>query len=65
MEIQTSAAARDSSLPREIVANGGAVRGFVIPKASHYPRSEVDGIVDMAKLGATGPSGAADWTMVR
>ena len=41
---------------REIVAGGGTVRGFVIPKAGHYSRSEVDGIVDMAKqqLGATG-----------
>src|SRR5215468_4437548 len=41
---------------KEIVANGGTVRGVVIPKASHYSRSEVDGIVDMAKqqLGATG-----------
>jgi len=41
---------------KEIVAGGGTVRGFVIPKASHYSRSEVDGIVDMAKsqLGATG-----------
>jgi aspartyl-tRNA synthetase len=41
---------------KEIVASGGTVRGFVIQKASHYSRSEVDGIVDMAKqqLGATG-----------
>jgi aspartyl-tRNA synthetase len=41
---------------KEIVGRGGTVRGFVIPKASHYSRSEVDGIVDMAKqqLGATG-----------
>jgi aspartyl-tRNA synthetase len=41
---------------KEIVAKGGTVRGFVIAKASHYSRSEVDGIVDMAKqqLGATG-----------
>ena len=41
---------------KEIVARGDTVRGFVIPKASHYSRSEVDGIVDMAKqqLGATG-----------
>jgi aspartyl-tRNA synthetase len=49
---------RDSSFRvfKEIVATGGTVRGFVIPKASHYSRSEVDGIVDMAKqqLGATG-----------
>ena len=49
---------RDSSFRvfKEIVANGGTVRGFVVPKASHYSRSEVDGIVDMAKqqLGATG-----------
>jgi aspartyl-tRNA synthetase len=49
---------RDSNFRvfKEIVARGGTVRGFVIPKASHYSRSEVDGIVDMAKqqLGATG-----------
>jgi len=49
---------RDSTFRvfKEIVAGGGTVRGFVIPKASHYSRSEVDGIVDMAKsqLGATG-----------
>ena len=49
---------RDSSFRvfKEIVASGGTVRGFVIPKAGHYSRSEVDGIVDMAKqqLGATG-----------
>jgi aspartyl-tRNA synthetase len=49
---------RDSSFRvfKEIVASGGTVRGFVIPKGSHYSRSEVDGIVDMAKsqLGATG-----------
>ncbi len=49
---------RDSNFRvfKEIVAGAGTVRGFVIPKASHYSRSEVDGIVDMAKkdLGATG-----------
>ena len=49
---------RDSSFRvfKEIVAGGGTVRGFVIPKGSHYSRSEVDGIVDLAKqqLGATG-----------
>jgi aspartyl-tRNA synthetase len=40
---------------REIVANGGTVRGFVVRNASGYSRSEVDGIVDQAKaLGATG-----------
>jgi len=40
---------------REIVAGGGTVRGFVIPHAGGYSRSEVDGIVDQAKsLGATG-----------
>jgi aspartyl-tRNA synthetase len=40
---------------REIVASGGTVRGFVIPKAGSYSRSEVDGIVDQAKaMGATG-----------
>jgi aspartyl-tRNA synthetase len=40
---------------REIVTNGGTVRGFVVKHASGYSRSEVDGIVDQAKaLGATG-----------
>jgi aspartyl-tRNA synthetase len=40
---------------REIVANGGTVRGFVVENAGGYSRSEVDGIVDQAKaLGATG-----------
>src|SRR5688572_31302122 len=40
---------------REIVTNGGTVRGFVVKNASGYSRSEVDGIVDQAKaLGATG-----------
>jgi aspartyl-tRNA synthetase len=40
---------------REIVAGGGTVRGFVIPNAGGYSRSEVDGIVDDAKkMGAAG-----------
>ncbi len=40
---------------REIVAGGGTVRGFVVPDAASYSRSEVDGIVDQAKaMGATG-----------
>ena len=40
---------------KEIVANGGTVRGFVVPNAGGYSRSEVDGIVDQAKaMGATG-----------
>ena len=40
---------------REIVANGGTVRGFVVKNAGGYSRSEVDGIVEQAKaLGATG-----------
>ena len=40
---------------RDIVASGGTVRGFVIPNAAKYSRSEVDGIVDQAKaMGATG-----------
>jgi aspartyl-tRNA synthetase len=40
---------------REIVANAGTVRGFVVANAAAYSRSEVDGIVDQAKaLGASG-----------
>ena len=40
---------------REIVTSGGTVRGFVVPNAGGYSRSEVDGIVDQAKqLGAAG-----------
>jgi aspartyl-tRNA synthetase len=39
----------------KIVSDGGSVRGFVVPHAAKYSRSEVDGIVDQAKaLGATG-----------
>ena len=39
----------------KIVAEGGTVRGFVVPHAGRYSRSEVDGIVDQAKaLGAAG-----------
>jgi aspartyl-tRNA synthetase len=48
---------RDSSFRvfKEIVAGRGTVRGFVVPHAGRYSRSEVDGIVDQAKsLGATG-----------
>jgi aspartyl-tRNA synthetase len=40
---------------RDIIAGGGTARGFVVPNAGAYSRSEVDGIVDQAKaLGATG-----------
>ena len=40
---------------KEIVANGGTVRGFVVKNAGTSSRSEVDGIVDQAKaLGAAG-----------
>ncbi len=40
---------------REIVAGGGTVRGFVVPHAAGYSRSEIDGLVDVAKgMGATG-----------
>jgi aspartyl-tRNA synthetase len=40
---------------QKIVADGGAVRGFVVKNAGGYSRSEVDGIVDEAiKLGAKG-----------
>ena len=40
---------------KNIVAEGGVVRGFVITNAGGYSRSEVDGIVDEAKkMGAAG-----------
>jgi aspartyl-tRNA synthetase len=40
---------------REIVASGGTVRGLVVPNAGGYSRSEVDGLVDLAKtLGGSG-----------
>jgi aspartyl-tRNA synthetase len=40
---------------RDIVERGGTVRGFVVPRAGGYSRTQVDGIVDEAKaLGATG-----------
>jgi aspartyl-tRNA synthetase len=34
---------------REIVAGGGTVRGFVVPGAGGYSRSEVDGIINQEK----------------
>jgi len=34
---------------REIVAGGGTVRGFVVPGAGGYSRSEVDGIINAEK----------------
>ncbi|OFW49500.1 MAG: aspartate--tRNA ligase [Acidobacteria bacterium RIFCSPLOWO2_12_FULL_68_19] len=40
---------------KEIVAGGGTVRGVLVKEASAYSRSEVDGIVELAKqLGAAG-----------
>jgi aspartyl-tRNA synthetase len=40
---------------REAIAHGGTVRGFVIPGAAKYSRSQVDDLVDQAKaLGAAG-----------
>jgi aspartyl-tRNA synthetase len=40
---------------RRIVTEGGTVRGFVVPDAAGYSRSEVDNIVDQAKqMGAAG-----------
>jgi len=42
---------RESSfeLFRKIVAEGGTVRGFVVPNASGYSRSAVDGVVNQEK----------------
>jgi aspartyl-tRNA synthetase len=48
---------RESSFEvfRKTVAEGGTVRGFVVPGAARYSRSEVDDLVDQAKqLGAKG-----------
>jgi aspartyl-tRNA synthetase len=40
---------------RDIVAGGGTVRGLVVPGAGALSRSEVDGLVDLAKeMGASG-----------
>src|SRR5437867_2049527 len=40
---------------REAVETGGAVRGFVVPGAARYSRSELDELVELAKqLGASG-----------
>ncbi len=44
-----------SACSRRSSPSGGTVRGFVVPNAGGYSRSEVDGIVDQAKqLGAAG-----------
>ena len=40
---------------KQIVADGGVVRGFAVPGGNRYSRSQLDGIVDQAKqLGFTG-----------
>jgi aspartyl-tRNA synthetase len=40
---------------RQIVAEGGAVRGFVVPEGNRYSRSQLDVLVDQAKqMGFTG-----------
>ena len=58
MEIRDlSAVFRDSEFRvfRQIVAEGGVVRGFAVPGGNRYSRSQLDGLVDQAKtLGFTG-----------
>jgi aspartyl-tRNA synthetase len=40
---------------KQIVADGGAVRGFAVPGANKYTRNQLDGLVDQAKqMGFTG-----------
>ena len=40
---------------KQIVADGGVVRGFAVPGGNRYSRSQLDGIVDQAKqMGFTG-----------
>ncbi len=34
---------------RQIVADGGVIRGFAVPGGNKYTRSQIDGIVDQAK----------------
>ncbi len=34
---------------RQIVAEGGAIRGFAVPGGNKYTRSQIDGIVDQAR----------------
>jgi aspartyl-tRNA synthetase len=52
-----SDAFRDSEFRvfKQIVAEGGVVRGFVVPGGNKYSRSQLDGLVDLAKeIGFTG-----------
>jgi len=40
---------------KQIVAEGGVVRGFAVPGGNHYARNQIDGLVDQAKqMGFTG-----------
>jgi aspartyl-tRNA synthetase len=40
---------------KQIIADGGVVRGFAVPAGNKYTRSQIDGIVDQAKqMGFTG-----------
>jgi aspartyl-tRNA synthetase len=34
---------------RQIVADGGVIRGFAVPGGNRYTRNQIDGIVDLAK----------------
>ena len=59
MEIQRSVGGRSASSEfrvfKQIVADGGVVRGFVVPGGDEYSRSQLDELVDQAKqLGVTG-----------
>jgi len=52
-----SAGFRDSEFRvfKQIIAEGGVVRGFSVPGGNRYSRSQLDGLVDQAKqLGFTG-----------
>ena len=46
-----SDAFRDSEFRvfKQIVADGGVIRGFAVPGGNKYTRSQIDGIVDLAK----------------
>jgi aspartyl-tRNA synthetase len=46
-----SAVFRDSEFRvfKQIIADGGVVRGFAVPGGNKYSRSQIDGIVDQAK----------------
>ena len=48
-DVSTAFADSEFRVFKQIVADGGVIRGFAIPGGNKYTRNQIDGIVDLAK----------------